>query len=118
MGEVRVVITVANLHTGARSDGITVLADTGSNLTWIPREVLTGIDVRPVRSTLVTLMDGRRMERDTANVFVALNGDETACRVVFGEPGDATVIGLTALEQLELAVDPVRRRLIHADIRA
>jgi hypothetical protein len=37
------------------------------------------------------------------------------CRVVFGESGDAVLLGLTALEQLGLAVDPVQRRLVPAD---
>jgi hypothetical protein len=32
--------------------------------------------------------------------------------VVFGEPEDAAVLGLTVLDQLSLAVDPARRRLV------
>jgi predicted aspartyl protease len=118
MGEVRVVVTVGNLRTGARSGEITALADTGSTLTWIPRDVLAGIDIRPMRRTTVELLDGRRMERDTAEALVELGDDATASRVVFGEPGDATVLGLTVLEQLGLAVDPVHRCLVPAIIRA
>jgi hypothetical protein len=41
--------------------------------------------------------------------------DAAPCRVVFGEPEDAVLLGLTVLEQLGLAVDPVERRLVPAD---
>ena len=37
------------------------------------------------------------------------------CRVVFGDPDDSSLVGLTVLEQLGLAVDPVGRRLVPAD---
>jgi hypothetical protein len=46
---------------------------------------------------------------------VTVNEDSTPCRVVFGESGDAALLGLTVLEQLGLAVDPVQRRLISTD---
>jgi hypothetical protein len=46
---------------------------------------------------------------------VAINGDSTPCRVLFGEPGDANLLGLTVLEQLGLAADPVQHRLIPAE---
>ena len=36
-------------------------------------------------------------------------------RVVFGQEGDAAVIGLTVLELLGLIVDPVDQRLVPKD---
>jgi hypothetical protein len=44
-----------------------------------------------------------------------VSDDSTPCRVVFGRPGDAALLGLTVLEQLGLAVNPVQRRLMPTD---
>jgi hypothetical protein len=46
---------------------------------------------------------------------IAIDGDSVPCRVLFGEADDAVLLGLTVLEQLGLAVDPVQRRLVPTD---
>jgi predicted aspartyl protease len=63
----------------------------------------------------LVLADGHRAERSVGDAAVAVNGEAVPCRVVFGEPGDAVLLGLTVLEQLGLAVDPVQRRLVPTD---
>lgn len=115
MGEVRVGIVVVNPRTGARSEEITALADTGATLTVIPGEILQRLGIQKVRPIPLVLADGRRAERDVGEAAVAVNGESVPCRVVFGEPGDAVLLGLTVLEQLGLAVDPVQRRLVPTD---
>ena len=115
MGEVRVDIVVVNPQTGARSEEVTALADTGATLSVIPGEILHGLGVRRLRTISLVLADGRRAERDVGEAAVAVNGESVPSRVVFGEPGDAVQLGLTVLEQLGLAVDPVQRRLVPTD---
>ena len=60
------------------------------------------------------LADGRRAERGVGDAEVAVNGESVPGRVVFGESGDAVLLGLTVLE-LGLAVDRVQRRLVPTD---
>lgn len=115
MGEVRVDIVVVNPRTGARSEEITALADTGATLTVIPGEVLQRLGVQKLRTVSLVLADGRRTERGVGDAAVGLNGESVPCRVVFGESGDAVLLGLTVLEQLGMAVDPVQRRLVPTD---
>jgi len=115
MGEARVEIVVVNPRTGAQSAPILALADTGATLTVIPGALLEALGVQRLRRVSLVLADGRRAERDVGEATVAINGDSTPCRVLFGAPGDASLLGLTVLEQLGLAVDPVQRRLIPAD---
>ena len=115
MGEVRVEIVVGNPRTGARSEAIGALADAGATLTVIPREILHRLGVQKLRRVSLVLADGRRAERDVGDATVAVNGESVPCRVVFGESGDAILLGLTVLEQLGLAVDPVQRRLVPTD---
>ncbi len=115
MGEVRVQIVVVNPRTGTQSEEITALADTGATLTIIPGETLRHLGVQKVRTISLTLADGRRVQRDVGEAAVRVNGESVPCRVIFGESGDASLLGLTVLEQLGLAVDPVQRRLTPTD---
>jgi clan AA aspartic protease len=115
MGEVRVQIVVMNPRTGARSEEITALVDTGATLTVVPGNILHELGIQRIRKIPLVLADGRRAERDIGEAAVGLNGETVPCRLIFGEPGDAVLLGLTVLEQLGLAVDPVQRRLIPTD---
>jgi len=115
MGEVRVQIVVLNPLTGARSEEILALADTGATLTVVPGAILQQLGIHKVRKVPLVLADGSRAERDVGDAAVGVNGESVPCRVIFGEAGDATLLGLTVLEQLGLAVDPVQRRLIPTD---
>jgi predicted aspartyl protease len=114
MGEVRVEVAVINPRTGMRSEGITALADTGATLTVVPGSLLERLEIDKTRTIVLVLADGRRVQRHVGDAAVAVDGDAAPCRVVFGEAGDATLLGLTVLEQLGLAVDPVQR-LVPAD---
>jgi clan AA aspartic protease len=115
MGEVRVQVVVVNPRTGARSEEITALADTGATLTVVPGEVLQQLGIQRVRRISLVLADGRRIEREVGDAFVQVNGEDVPSRIIFGEPGDPALLGLTVLEQLGLAVDPVQRRLVPTD---
>lgn len=115
MGDVRVQIAVINPRTGARSEEITALADTGATLTVVPGPLLERLGIEKVRTVPLVLADGRRALRDVGDAVVVVNGDAAPCRVVFGQSDDAALLGLTVLEQLGLAVDPVQRRLVSTD---
>ena len=51
----------------------------------------------------------------STSAVIELGDDAIPTRVVFGEQGDAAVLGLTVLELLGLVVDPVDQRLIPKD---
>lgn len=115
MGEVHVQIAITNPRTGARSEEFTALADTGATLSVIPASLLESLGIAKVLAVTLVLADGRRAQRDVGEAVVTVNDDSTPCRVVFGRSGDAALLGLTVLEQLGLAVDPVQRRLVPTD---
>src|SRR5438552_18872118 len=47
-----------------RSEPVRVLVDTGSELSWMPPDVLARTGIQPRRQRLVRMADGRTMERD------------------------------------------------------
>ena len=108
-------IIVENPRTGAQSEDLIALADTGATLSVIPATTLLELGIDAVGRVSVVLADGRRVVRTIGNAAVTIDGESTPCRVLFGEPDDAVLLGLTVLEQLGLGVDPVQRRLVPAD---
>jgi len=113
MGEVRVMVGVRALNSnGHPGEKVEALADTGATLTLLPAEILRQAGVKPDGRVSVQLADGKTVERESGHAWVSVDGRDTACRLLFGTREDASLLGLTVLEQLGLAVDPVQRRLV------
>jgi len=88
-----------------------VLVDTGATYTMLPRRMLRELGIAPEDRVLVRLGDGRLMERDLGAAFVRYSKYAAWTQVLFGEPGDASVLGALTLEELRLQVDPRSQRL-------
>lgn len=91
-----------------------VLVDTGSELTWVPRQVLEELGIRRERRYRFQLADGSVLERDVGFAIVHVEGAATNDDVVFAESGDLTLLGARSLEGLNLRIDPRARRLVGA----
>ena len=91
-----------------------VLVDTGSEYTWISRDVLQDLRVVVQRKQGFIVADGRRIDRDVGYALVRAGGSEAPDMVVFAEPGDLVLLGAHALEGMNLKIDPVRKELVPA----
>ena len=85
---------------------VRALVDTGATSTMLPRKVLDSVGVKPSRTIPVRLADGRVVTRDFGIAFVRYEKYAAWTQILFGEPGDATVLGALTLEELWLQVDP------------
>lgn len=112
MGVVFVEIGVEHPTVPGRSLSCKVQADTGATLTVFPRDLLLQIGVAPQGERRFKLADGRTMLRPVGEARILVNGDAVVTRVVFGDSDDACLLGVTALEELGLLVDPIQRKLI------
>ena len=83
-----------------------LIVDTGSTLTWVPAEVLEGLGHQPVGKQRFRTVDGSTVERPVGDAPVECEGQRGFVGVVFGGPGDASLLGVTALERLGLEVNP------------
>lgn len=115
MGTFRTDIEVENPATpGARHLLRAVLVDTGAELSWIPASVLETLGIARRKAWRFRQADGTVLERATGYAIVHVGDTETTDEVVFGEPGDLTLLGARTLEGLNVRVDPVAKRLVDA----
>jgi clan AA aspartic protease len=118
MGMFKVTVKVANLSTPQRTADVSLLVDTGATLSWIPRDVLQSLGVVAYSTLPFTLADGRRLEREVTAVLIAYDGRKAPVEVAFGEAGEESVLGATALEGLGFNVDLVVKKLVPRDLLA
>lgn len=112
MGMFEVTVKLANLASPSRTEEVSLLVDTGATLSWIPKSVLGKLGVAPISRVAFSVADGRELERDVTGILLAIDGKKAAVTVAYGEPGEAAVLGATALESLGFLVDPIGQKLI------
>ena len=94
------------------SPPIEALVDTGSELTWLPRDVLIGIKVTPIRKRSFSTATQQIVTRETGYAILSAEGFETVDEVVFGEPGDRTLLGVRTIEGFGVTVDNIAHRFV------
>ena len=115
MGSFRVEIELENpAHPGVRSSVGSVLVDTGAELSWVPANVLQALGIERNQLWRFRQADGTVLERWAGSALIHLAGKRAADEVVFGEPGDLTLLGARSLEGLNLRVEPVSKQLVDA----
>ena len=111
MGIFSVPVTIRNLAPPHSQHELSLMVDTGSLFTWIATPTLEKIGIRPVGSQKFKTITGSLIERKYGYLEVGYAGHSGAMNVVFGEPGDMEVLGVTALETMCVAADPVKQVL-------
>ncbi len=115
MGTFRVDIEVENpARPGQKRTLRSVLVDTGAELSWVPTELLESIGVERNNQWRFRQANGTVLERWTGTVSVYVAGKRAGDEVVFGEPGDLTLLGSRTLEGLNFRVEPVTKQLVDA----
>jgi predicted aspartyl protease len=115
MGTFRVDIEIENpARPGQRRTLRSVLVDTGAELSWVPAEVLEALGVERNNQWQFRQANGTVLERWTGIVVITVAGKRTGDDVVFGEPGDLTLLGSRTLEGLNFRVEPVTKQLVDA----
>jgi predicted aspartyl protease len=115
MGTFRTDIELENpAHPGERRLVQALLVDTGSELSWVPASVLESLGITRVKLLRFRQATGDIVERWIGEARLHAAGTRTVDEIVFGEPGDQSLLGSRTLEGLNVVVDPVSRRLVDA----
>jgi predicted aspartyl protease len=111
----RVNVTVVNpKKEDMMTEPVSCLVDTGSELTWLPAQLLAGIGVTPRRERLFEMANKQVIKRPVGYGIVRAEGYETNDEIVFAEPGDMTLLGVRTLEGFGVAVDNIGKRFLAA----
>ncbi|MEE9294557.1 MAG: hypothetical protein V3W34_06320 [Phycisphaerae bacterium] len=104
-------ITVKRLPDSRKSERLRFLIDTGAVYSVAPAKTLRALGIKPHRRERFILADGSSMERDLGGAYFEYRGTGGMAPVVFGDPGDAQLLGMTTLEAMGLMIDPLSRDL-------
>jgi len=88
------------------------LVDTGSELTWLPGDMLRAAGIEPRRKRVFAAATQQRIERDVGYAILSAEGRQTVDEVVFAEPGDMTLLGVRTLEGFGVMVDNIAHRFV------
>ena len=112
MGVFTTKLRVWNPSEPTRIEELELWVDTGASYSWVSRERLEQLGIRPVRRVQFRTIEGRLIERDIAPVFVSADGHIGGDNIVLAEPGDSEVLGAYTLEALGFTVDVVHKKLV------
>ena len=73
--------------------------------------MLRELGVQPNQKLEFELANGSAIEREAGEVRFYFDGRKAVSPVIFGEEGDASVLGVVTLESMGLEVDPVRKQI-------
>ncbi len=88
-----------------------ITVDTGSIYTWIKRQKLEALGIKPTRKRRFKLINGDIIEREIGEAVIECLDEKATTIVVFAEERDAEVLGLHALEGLGLEVDSIENKI-------
>lgn len=87
------------------------LVDTGAVDCLAPRDRLLAADVKPERRKVYELANGQPVEYDIGFARLSFLGEETVVQVIFGPAEAEPILGVVALENVGILVDPVSQTL-------
>ena len=118
MGDVGILRTTIGVESHQRRGDVRdlpeTLVDTGSEYSWIPRDLLESLGVGVDRALRFRTADGRVVHRVMGYAIVHAGGTRTSDEVVFAEPGDMVLLGAHTLEGLNLRIDLKAKQLVPA----
>ena len=103
-GGIYVRVNVAKSKDSNRWLNVRLLLDTGATYTKLSGRKLRFLGVKPLGTVVETLADGRRIRRKYGHAYIEYDWGRLSgvVPVVFGKDGDAEVLGMTAINALNL----------------
>jgi clan AA aspartic protease len=91
---------------------VRALVDTGSELTWLPADVLAAAGIKPIRQRSFATATSQVVSRDVGYAILRAENFETIDEVVFGQPGDCDLLGVRTIEGFGVVVDNIGHRFV------
>jgi clan AA aspartic protease len=111
MGFTHVPLKIKLAHNHPQFAEVSFLVDSGAVYSIVPQATLEELGIEPHRTLEFVLADGTKLTRKVGDAFFEYQGSGGAAPVIFGQDGDAALLGVTALESLALVLNPFNRQL-------
>ena len=109
----KVNVTAVNpRHPEKTTPAVEVLVDTGSELTWLPADVLRQAGIQPIRERSFQTGTNQAIQRDIGYAILRSEGFETIDEVVFAQPSDMSLLGVRTIEGFGVVVDHIGHRFV------
>jgi clan AA aspartic protease len=102
---------VSNPANRSRVAEVRFTVDSGAAYSVVPGNVLQRLGIEPDTTQEFFLANGESVERKMGIAVFEYQGKITAASVIFGEEGDAALMGVTTLEGFGFVLDPFKREL-------
>ena len=111
MGVTTLAVDVANPAKPEVRQRLEFIVDSGATYSVVPASVLRRLKIKPLGRESFRLANGTSIVRRKGTAIFRYQKWIGGAAVIFGEEGDATLLGALTLEALGLALDPIRREL-------
>ena len=111
MGLTNLVVRVRNPSDPRRFVELDMLVDSGAVFAVVPAPLLRRIGIRPSKRERFRLVDGSTISRPIGTAEFSYDEHVGGSTVIFGERGDACLLGAVARESLGLMLNPIKRAL-------
>jgi len=111
MGLTTLELEIANVASPERTEKLEFLVDSGAIYSVVPAPVLERLGIKPLADQEFRLANGEKITRQKGGAVFRYKDKVGVADVIFGEEGDATLLGAFTLEALGLALDPLKREL-------
>lgn len=111
MGLTHVTVAVSSTRSEEPAFESSFLVDTGATDTLVPADELRKAGIAAIGKMAYELANGDIVEYEFGIAQIEFMGEITAGRVIFGPPGSAPLLGVTALESVGILVDPANKTL-------
>ncbi len=117
MGLTDVGAIVSNPSDRSRARELKFLVDSGAIYSVVPRDILFEIGIVPIEVESFSLADLTKVEREVGEAAFTFRDRTRTSPVMFGEEGDAILLGVMTLESLGLMLDPVKQEVRKMKLR-
>ncbi len=111
MGLIHLTMGIANPAAPKKVVRRQFLIDSGAIYSVAPAGVLRRLGIEPHEKRRFSLANGDVIKRDVGTAIFSYQRHRAGAPIVFGEPGDADIVGVVTLEALGLMLDPLKREL-------
>lgn len=111
MGHTYARVRLYSFYQFLKSIELKLIVDTASTYTWVRRDKLKELGVKPLAKRRFRTIRGKLIEREIGEAVMEFGDERATTIVVFAEREDMEVLGVHALEGLGLEVDPTTGEL-------